>query len=114
VVGDLGRAVIRHIADEDIAGRRGRPCDLVVADPHAHDRTQPRKTVEILGGDGIAHDHQPVDLGAVGGVEVGQCLGSAPDDPHLRTEDLLLEVVVRDLPFFGVEHRDRHWRFPLR
>ncbi len=66
------------------------------------------KSLDVLGRDRIAHDHQPVDLAAVGGVEVGEGLGVSPHQADLGTEDLSFEAVIRDLPFLGVEHRYRH------
>ena len=82
--------------------------DLVVADPHADDRAQPRKALDVLGCHRIAHDHQPVDLGAIGRVEFGEGFGlrrmmrtSGPKISRSR-------LVIRDLPFLGVEHRHRH------
>ena len=109
MVGDLGRAVIRHVADEDAARRRSRPRDSVVADTHAHDRAQPRKTLDVLGCDRVAHDHQPVDLGAVGGVEVGEGFDLPPHDADIGTENPGFEAVVRDLPLLRVEHDNSHW-----
>jgi hypothetical protein len=91
-----------------IARSRSRPRDLVVADTHAHDSAQPRKTFEVVRQNGVAHDHQPVDLGAVCRGEVGEGPGGAPEDADLWAEDLPLDAVVRDLPFFGIEHGDGH------
>src|SRR5215467_192171 len=108
MIGNLGRAVIRDVADENIAGRRGRARNLVVADAHSHDRAQPRKTVDVLGGDRVAHDHQAIDLGAVGGIEIGQRLDRAPHDADFRAEDLEFKAILRDLPLLGVEHSDGH------
>src|SRR6516225_5170971 len=108
MIGNLGRAVIGDIADEDIARRCGRARDLVVADTHAHDRAQPRKTVDVLGGDRVAHDHQAIHLGAIGGIEIGQRLDRAPHDADFRAEDFTFEAILRDLPLLGVEHRDGH------
>ncbi len=108
MVGHLGSAVVGHVADEDIARRRGRPRDPVVPHPHAYDRTQSGKSLDVLGCDRIAHDHQPVDFGAVGGIEVGEGLGVSPHEADFGTEDLRFQAVVRDLPFLGVEHRYRH------
>jgi hypothetical protein len=111
MVGNLGRAVVGHIADENVARRRRGPVDLVVADAHAHDRAQPRKPRDVLGGDRVAHDHQPVDLGAVGGVELGQRLLGAAEDAHLGSEDLGFDAEIGDLPVFGIEHRYGHRHF---
>ena len=109
MIGNLGCAVIRHIADEDIACCRGRPRDFVVADPHPHYRAQTRKPANILRGDRIEHDHEPVDLRTVGGVEVGEVFDLAPYEADLGPEDPGFETVVRDLPFLGVKHRNRHY-----
>ena len=62
-------------------------------------------------GDRVAHDHQPVDFGAIGGVELRQRLLGAADDAHLGAEDLLFKAEIRALAVFGVEHRDGHLRF---
>ena len=109
MVGDLGGAVVGHVADENVASCCSRPCDLVVADAHAHDRAQPGKARDVFGAHRIAHYHQPVDLGAVGGVEVGEGFDLAPHDADLRPENPGFEGVVRDLSFLGVEHRYRHY-----
>ena len=108
MIGNLGRAVIGDLADQNIARRRGRARDLVVADTHTHDCTQPRKTVDVLGGDRVTHDHQAVDLGAVGGIEIGQRLDRAPHDADFWAEDLTFETVIRDLSLLRVEHGDGH------
>ena len=91
-----------------LARRRRRAVDLVIADPHAHDRPQLRKAPDILGRDRVPHDHQPVDLGAILRVELEQGLFGAPNDAHLGAEDLVLEAEIRDLTVFGVEHGDGH------
>src|SRR5207248_3006573 len=75
---------------------------------HAHDRAQPRKPIDVLGRDRIAHDHQPVDFGAIGEVEIGEGLGLSPDQADFRTENPGFEAVIGDLPFLGVEHGHRH------
>jgi hypothetical protein len=108
MVGDLGRAVIGHIADEDVARGRGRPRDPVIADPHTHDCAEPRKALDVLGRDRITHDHKPFDLGAVGGAELGEGFHLAPHEADFRSENLRFQAVVRDLPLLGVEHRYRH------
>jgi len=69
---------------------------------------QPRKQFEVLGCNGITHDHQPVGFGALGGVELGQGLGRASQDAHFGSKNLAFEIIVRDLPFLGVEHGHRH------
>ena len=107
VVGDLGRAVIGHVADQDVALRRRRPVELVVADPHAHDRAQPRKPRQIGAGDRKSQDHQPVGLGAIGVGQLRQRRRIALDDPHIGAEDLAFEV-VRLLAGFGIENGNRH------
>ena len=66
MIGDLGGAVIGDVADQDVAPRRGGAVELVVADPHAHDRAQPGKARELGAGDAEPHDHQPIGLGAIG------------------------------------------------
>ena len=67
------------------------------------------KRCDVLGCDRIAHDHQPVDFGAIGGVEVGEGFGVSPHELDFGTEDLGFQAVVRDLPFLGVEHGYRHY-----
>jgi len=108
VVGDLGRAVVRNVADEDVASGRGRPRDLVVPDTHAHDCAELGKPRDILGCNRIPHDHQPVDLGAVFGVEFGESFDLAPHYADFGPKDPGFETVVRDLPFLGVEHGHCH------
>jgi hypothetical protein len=110
MIGDLGRAVIRHVAEEDVARRRRSPVDPIVADPHPHDRAQPRKPRYVLGRDCMAHDHQTVDGGAVRRVELCQPLLGAPDEPHLGTEDLPFQLQVGNLPVFRIKHGDGHRR----
>jgi hypothetical protein len=63
---------------------------------------------DVFGGHRIAHDHQPIDLGAVGRVEVREGLDLAPHDTDFGTEDPGFEPVIRDLSFLGVEHGHRH------
>src|SRR5262249_15029869 len=77
----------------------------------SYDRPQPRKTLDVLGSDGITHDHQPVDLGAVDVVEVGESFGLAPHDADLGTKNIALKAVVRDLALLRVEDGDRHRDF---
>ena len=56
----------------------------------------------------MSHDHQPVDLGAIGRVEFGERGFGATDDLHLGAEDFALDALVRDLAILGIHHRDRH------
>jgi len=35
-------------------------------------------------------------------------LGRASQDAHFGSKNLAFEIIVRDLPFLGVEHGDRH------
>jgi hypothetical protein len=65
VVGDLGRAIVGHVQDHDLAFRRGDTIEIVVADTHAADRPQPGKTLQVVGIDLVAQDHQALCYGAV-------------------------------------------------
>jgi hypothetical protein len=54
------------------------------------------------------HDHQPVDFGAVGGVEVSKGFDLAPHETDFGTKDPSFEAVLRDLPFLWVENGYKH------
>ena len=110
MVGNLGGAVIGHVADEDVARRRGRPVELVVADTHADDAAQLGEAGEIGAGYREPHDHQPVGRGAIGVAEFGERGGVALYDVDIRAEDAALHLVWL-LAGFGIEHGDRHGSF---
>ena len=87
MVGDLGGAVIGHVADEDVASRRRGAVELVVTDPHADDRPQPGKALQIGAADPEPHDHQPVGFGAIRVGQFRQCAGVALHDVEIAAED---------------------------
>ena len=107
MVGDLGRAVIGHVADQDVARRGGGAVELVIADPHAHDRAQPRKALQIGAGDAKPHDHQPVSFGAIGIGELRERRGIPLHDLEIGAENLGFEIVGL-LAGLGIEHGDGH------
>ena len=110
MVGNLGRAVIGHVADQDIARRRGGTVELVVTDPHADDRPQPGKALQIGAADAEAHDHQPVGLGAIRVGQFRQCAGVALHDVEIAAEDPALQFIGL-LARFGIEHGHGHRLF---
>src|SRR6266481_1458136 len=114
MVSDFGRAVIRDVADEDVAPRQRLAVELVVADPHAHNAAQPRKAVEVSRGHRPAHNHQPIRRSAIIRVEFGESRLGGADDAHLGPKDFLLQGEIRDLAVFGVEHGDGHRRLLVR
>jgi hypothetical protein len=59
----------------------------------------------------VAHNHQPVDLGAVGWIELGQHPFGAAKDVNFGAENLVLDVEVWDLPILGVHHGHGHRYF---
>ena len=107
VVGDLGGAVVRHVAHHHLA--RGGRCaiDLVVADTHAHDAAEVGEPGEVFGGHGMAHHHQAVDLGAVALLELRQVGDVAPHHAHVGPEHLALDRVVV-VQLLGIKHRLDH------
>ena len=110
VVGDFGRAVIRDVADEDVAGGGGFAVEPVVADPHAHDGAQAGEAGDVGGAQELAEDHQALDLGAFGVGEVGDHVGVAHEDADVRAEDRPLLRVV-GVHAFGVHDGDHRRTF---
>jgi hypothetical protein len=60
----------------------------------------------------VAHDHQPVDLGAVGWVELVERRFGTADDLHFRPENLALDALVGDLSVLRVHHGYGHLAVP--
>jgi hypothetical protein len=113
VVGDLGGAVIRHVADQHVARRRGRPVELVVTHPHPHDAAQLRKAREIGAGHRETHDHQPIGLGAVCIADLGERRdGIALDELNIGAEYALFHCIGL-LAGFGKQNGDGHGVSPF-
>ncbi len=109
MIGDLGRAVIGHVADHDLPVGRRLAVDSVVPDPHADDAAQLGEPGEIGGADPLAQDHQTVGGGAVGIRQLGERPGVADNDGDLRPKNPPLVAII-GVVVFRVENRPGHSR----
>ena len=107
VIGDLGRAVVRHVAHRDAAGAARREIDLVVADPGPHHDPTTLEPVHDVPVD----RHLVIDDQRVGGApaRVRDAIGAAlamDGDLSARAERLALDQGI--VLVLGVGQQDQH------
>ncbi len=102
VVGHLRRAVIGHVADDDIALGQGRAVQPVIAYAHAHHRAQAGETRQILAPQPVAEDHQPLGRRAILIRQRRDARRAGSQDARRGAEHLALHTVI-GIHGFGIE-----------
>jgi len=95
MVGDLGRAVIRAIADGDASPCRFGTIDAVITDAHPDHNLQPRKAGHLCRREEVPEQHQPVGTRAIGIIQVGELSDIAANNLNLWPEQFALKSRIR-------------------